>query len=171
MSVIASEIIFYKSTFSSGGVDSLGGAILTGSPLTDDLLHDLFDVVSTAEAEAGDAGEYRCVYIKNTNADPTTLTDIKFYIQTLADHAKMTIGIGLGNAVKNATENSIADESTAPSPAVSFTELTGPSNGIDIPDLNGNGDYQAVWIRRTVTADANAQAAITVVLGVQGDTT
>ena len=52
MAILASEIVFYKSTESNGGIDSLGGA-KTSTVITSAQLHNLFDVVTGAESTAG----------------------------------------------------------------------------------------------------------------------
>jgi len=171
MSVIASDLIFYKSLFSAGGIDSLGGGIDVASPLIDDFLHDLFDVVTDAEAVSGIVKQYRCIYVKNTNG-ATDLTDVIFYIQTLCDHDKNLITLAEGAALIDQDEASIASEITDPNPTVIFSGgQAGPSFGVDLTYTLGSGEWKSLWLKRTVTSDANAQAAITCVIAIQGDTT
>lgn len=126
-------------TFGSGA-GNIGGAI--GSALTSNVLNNLFDDVSSTESIAGDT-EYRCFYIKNTGS--VSATNVTARVTSQPTHS--TLALGLGSSGKNGTEQTVANEDTAPS-AVTFS-----SDWINIGTLAA-GDYYPVWVRRTVGAGA-----------------
>ena len=158
MPIVSGDII-YKKSGASG--NCLGGAIhadAAGSAY--------FDDVSSAEATDGDTGEYRCIYVKN-NHGSLTLTGAKVWIKTQSPSPDTAITIGLGTSAVNGTEQTIADESTAPS-GVSFTAPADFAGGLSIGDIPF-GQHKAIWIKRVVTAGAAAYAD-SYALTVQGDT-
>ena len=169
MPIVASELKYYESTFvGSGGVGSLGGAI-TAIEIPDNTLHNIFDVVESAEAIAG-AVNYRCIYVKNTNGASLALANPLIYIQTISSYVKNTLGLGLGLSGINGVESSIANESTAPVGVV-FNTVAGTPNGLAFPADLPAGEHMAIWISRTVQADSAAQSNITASIALQGDTT
>jgi hypothetical protein len=164
MPIVAADIKFFKSTFvGSGGITSLGGAI-TATELTSLLLHDLFDAVSSAESAAGDT-EYRCIYIQNKHAT-LDFQSATLHIDTNTPSPSSVIDIALDLAGLNGVADTVADESTAPSPALTFTQPpvgTPLALGTMAPD-----DFYAIWIRRTISASAAAAAADNFLLGFNG---
>ena len=114
---------------------ALGGAIST-TQIVDATVANLFDNVSSAESAAGDT-EYRCFYVKNTHAT-LTLQAAKVYIQTNTPSADTSAEIGLGTSAVNGTEQTVANESTAPS-AVTFSTAagSGKTHGIQHFDQRG----------------------------------
>jgi len=159
MPIVASDIQF-KTSAASG----LGGAI-TGTDVSS-ALHGLFDVVSGAEALAGDA-EYRCVYVKNSHAT-LTLYNATVFISSNTPSGDTTVDIGVGTSAVGGTEQTIANENTAPA-GVSFSNPSDYVGGILLGDLPA-GQHRAVWIRRTVSAGASAYSGDGMTLAVQGDT-
>lgn len=150
MPIISSEM---KLMLSGGSANtdpaaSLGGAAsataASGSTL--------WDNVSGAEAAAGDT-EYRCVYVKNTNGSLTALSTVIF-IQANTPSADSTLDIGLGTSAVNGTEQSVANENTAPT-GVTFVPAATQGAALNIGDLAPNAT-KAVWVRRTVNAGAAA---------------
>ncbi len=131
---------------------SLGGAKSSVSVGTG--LNGLFDDVSGAESEAGDT-EYRCVYYMNETGE--TIYDVHVYIlsQPSGDDS---FQIGKDLAGKNATADTVADEDTAPDPAVTFATAPDYDNGIDLGDL-ADDDYYAIWVKRIVPAAATASTS------------
>jgi len=109
----------------------------------------LFDDITPAESLAGDT-EYRCFYVYNAHAS-ADLLDVKIYIGAQPSGGDDTIALGLDLAGKNGTADTIVDETTAPSPAVTFTAPTTLGAALVIGTLAA-GDYYAVWQRRTVAA-------------------
>ena len=173
MAIVAGDIDF----FLSGGAAntdpdaSLGGAI-SSTQITDATVHNLFDVVASAESSAGDT-EYRCFYVKNSHAT-LTLQNAVVYIQTNTPSTDTSVEIGLdlagvGDGSTTGVADTIADESTAPSPAVTFSTADGSANSLAIGDIAA-GQVQAIWVKRIVSASASAYNSDSVVIRVSGDT-
>lgn len=158
MPILASDIKIKQS-----GAANLGGAV-SGSNVSS-ALHGLFDVVQGSESLNGDV-EYRCVYVKNEHATLTLYGSVLF-IQSNTDSADTVVDVGLGTSAINGTEQTIANENTAPS-GVSFGSPASYETGYVIGDL-APGSSKAVWIRRTVTAGASAFSNDGVTLAIQGD--
>ena len=131
---------------SLGGVKSSNAASATV-----DLL---FDGTSSAEATAGDV-EYRCVYLHNANASSTMLSSV-VWISANTPNASTTLDIGVGTAAVNGTEQTVANESTAPT-SVTFSAPATQGAGLALGDIPF-GQHKAIWLRRTVTAAAPASA-------------
>src|SRR5687768_11458567 len=165
MPIVAADIKEYKSTFSAGGIDSLGGAI-TATEITDNTTHNIWDVVSSTESNTGDT-EYRCIYVKNTNAT-LTLESAKVWIATNTPSTDTSVEIGLGTSAVNGTEQTVANESTAPS-GVTFSTAAGEGNALTIGNIP-NGQHKAIWIKRIVGATAGAYNDDNYVLSYAGDT-
>jgi len=125
---------------------SIGGAI-SSVMLDDGTVNNLFDIVSQSECVSGDV-EYRCFYVKNTSAGTWTTPSV--WISATTPSTDSVIAIGLDPAGKNGTADTPADESTAPS-GVTFSAPTTKGGGLALESL-GAGDYQAIWVRRTITA-------------------
>jgi len=153
MAIVATDIKMYLSGGGSNSTpsSSLGGAISTTTQ-TGSSINDLWDDISAAETLAGDT-EYRCIYVKNTHAT-LTLTSAVVWIETQTPATDTSIEIGLGTAAISGTEQTVANESTAPS-GVTYTALTGSGNSLSIGNLAA-GAYKAIWIKRVVTASGSA---------------
>jgi len=128
---------------------SLGGAKSTTA--VGETLNDLFDDVSGAESEVGDT-EYRCIYWQNESGG--TLENCHAIIESQPS-GDDSFQIGKDLAGKNGTADTIADEDTAPDPAVTFDDAEDYDNGIDLSDLDDD-DYYAIWVKRTCPAEATA---------------
>jgi hypothetical protein len=165
MPIVAADIKEYRSTFSASGVDSLGGAI-TATEVTDNTTHNIWDVVSSAESSAGDT-EYRCIYVKNTHGS-LTLQSAKVWIQTQTPSADTSVEIGLGTSAVNGTEQTVANENTAPS-GVTFSTAANEGAALSIGNLP-NGQHKAIWIKRIVGSAATAANDDSYVLSYAGDT-
>lgn len=133
-----------------GGARSTAGGGVVPTALT---ANSLFDDVTGAEEQAGDI-EYRCVYVRNSGNVDAQSTVVWLSANT-AD-ADTTIDIGLGSSAVNGTEQTIANENTAPT-AISFTAPTTEGAGLSIGTLAAT-EHKAVWLRRTVTALAGASS-------------
>lgn len=164
MPIVAADIKLYLSggAANSDVNASLGGAIST-TEVVDNNLHNLFDVVSSAEASAGDT-EYRCIYVKNTHGT-LDWQSVKAWISTQSTAA---IAIALAGEGLNGTAETIADESTAPV-GESFTSPTSEGAGLSMGTMAA-GDTYPIWIRRTVTAAQSALSNDTAALTFKGDT-
>lgn len=162
MAILSTDIIY---RLSGGAANSDPNASLGGAKSSTAMPTSIFDDVSSAEASAGDI-EYRCIYIHN-NHGSLTLQAPKIFIQANTPSATTTVAIGLGTSTQGGTEQTVADESTAPS-GVSFAEPADFASGIALGDIPPDG-HRAVWIRRTITA-GTAAANDGFTLRVTGDT-
>lgn len=168
MPIISTDI---KYRLSGGAANSDVNAALGGAKssveVTSASLHNLFDIVSSAEALAGDI-EYRCIYVHNGHAT-ITLKNAKVFIQTQTPSPETSFAIALDGAGLNGTaEGPVANENTAPSGEV-FTAPADYASGLSLGDL-APGQHYAVWVRRTIDATCDAANADSAVLRAQGDT-
>lgn len=167
MPIVANDIKFYLSG-GAGNTDvnaSLGGA-KSSTEITTATLHNLFDQVSSAESSAGDT-EYRCIYVENTHGT-LTLQNAAAYISSNTPSGDTTLDIGLGTAGIDTQEQTVADESTAPS-GVTFSAPATLGAGLSIGNLAA-GSYMAIWLRRTVNSSAAAYSNDGATVNVGGDT-
>ena len=162
MAIVPTEI---KYRLSGGAANSSPDASLGGVKSSVDVPVGIFDDVSSAEAGAG-ITDYRCVYVQNTNGT-LTLIGAKLWIQAQTPSPGTEIFVGLGTSGLNATEQTIANETTAPT-GVTFSSPASFAAGLTLGDVPA-GQHFPVWIRRVVTAGA-AAASDTFTLRVQGDT-
>jgi hypothetical protein len=166
---IAASDIKYRLSGGAGNADpnaSLGGA-KSSTEITDNVDNNLFDDVSGAEHAAGDI-EYRCYYIHNGHGS-LTLTGALAWIQSDTSGAESDISIGVGSAAVNGTEQTIANESTAPADVTFSDAAVSRATGLALGDLPP-GQHKAVWVRRTITAGTTPQAADTCSVQAGGDT-
>lgn len=157
--------IVYRLSGGSSNTDpaaSLGGAMSSEAVSTS--LNGLFDLVSSAEALAGDT-EYRCIYVLNTGA--TTALGAKLWIQSNTPNSDNQIAIALGGEGLNGTAETPGDESTAPT-GETFSEPSSEGAGLTLGDMDQD-EYYPVWIRRTVDTAAAADASETFTLRVKYD--
>lgn len=123
----------------------------------------IFDDVDSGEATAGDT-EYRCFYVHN-NHGSLSLQNAVAWIS--ANTTGNRISIGVGTAAINGTEQSIANESTAPS-GVTFSQPSSKGAGLALGTIPA-GQHKAVWVRRVIPAAA-AGANDTYTIRAEGDT-
>lgn len=160
MPVASTEIKFRLSggAANSSHIASLGGAkssvAITGSAL--------FDSVGGGEAAAGDV-EYRCGYVQNDSASP--MTNAVLWITANTPSGSTTIELGLGTSAMNGTEQTVANEGTAPT-GVTFAPCATKATGLALGTIPA-GQHRAFWLRRTVTAGAAAAATDTANLRVE----
>lgn len=167
MPIVSADI---KYRHSGGAANSDPNASLGGAKSSTDItaasLHNLFDQVASAESSAGDV-EYRCLYVHNAHAT-LALQNAVIWIQTNTPAADTTVDIGLGISAVNGTEQTVANESTAPS-GVTFSAPATEGAALSIGNIPA-GQHKAVWVRRTISAAAAANNLDSVVLRVKGDT-
>jgi hypothetical protein len=166
---IVSTDILYKLSGGGSNTDpnaSLGGVISSTNIDLTTTLHNLFDQVSSAESSAGDT-EYRCFYVKN-NHGSLALQSAKVWIETNTPSSDTTAEIALGTSAVNGTEQTIADESTAPT-GTSFSTAAGEGNALSIGNIPA-GEHKAIWVKRIVSASASAYNNDGVTIRVRGDT-
>ena len=159
MPILATDILIKQSA-----AGNLGGALSASDVPTS--LHGLFDAVIGSESLAGII-EYRCVYVKNNHATLTLYAPVVF-VSSNTPSPSTAVDIGVGTSAISGTEQTIANETTAPA-GVSFGNASAYASGYAIGDL-APGQTRAVWIRRTVTAGAAAYSGDGMTLAVQGDT-
>ena len=129
-------------------------------------LHNLFDLVSSAETTAGDT-EYRCVYVHNAHAS-LTLTSAVAYITSNTPSTDTSFEIGVGAAAVNATETAVANEGTAPA-GVTFSAPSSLGAALALGDIPA-GQHRAIWFKRIVNAGAAAYTDDQATVRIQGDT-
>lgn len=138
---------------------SLGG-VKSSTEITDNSLNNIFSDSGGSESLAGST-KYRCVYIHNAHGT-LTADNAKVYIGTNSSSTDTTWEIGVGTAAINGTEQTIADEDTAPS-GVTFSSPTTYAAGLALGNIPA-GQHKAVWYKRITTgpaaADNNDQTSI-----------
>ena len=117
------------------------------------LANELFDDITKPESYNGDT-EYRCFYIHNAH-DTDPFVGIKVYIGSNtsgADDIAIALDLaGIGDGSSTGVADDVADESTAPSPALTFTAPSAIGSALSIGQLDA-GESAAVWMKRTVPA-------------------
>lgn len=166
MAIISTDIV-YRLSGGSGNVDpnsSLGG--VKSSTAIGAGLHNLFDLVGSAESSAGDT-EYRCFYVHNAHATLTMQNSV-VWIQSNTTSADTSIEIALGSSAVNGTEQTVANESTAPT-AVTFSAPANQGAALSIGNIPP-GEHKAIWVKRIVNAGAAAYNNDTATIRVLCDT-
>jgi hypothetical protein len=166
MSIITGDFV---TRLSGGAANAVGNAALGGaksSSAASTTVDQLFDAVSAGEASAGRV-EYRCVYLHNANG-VDTMTAAVVYVSANTPLAGTTLDIGVGTSAVNGTEQTIANETTAPT-SVTFSAPTTAGTGLVLGDIPA-GQHRAIWLRRTVTAGATNSANDSWSLGYQCET-
>lgn len=166
MPITASDIQFRLSGGASNtdGNASLGGA--KSSTQVPGARNAFFDRVNSVESSSGDT-EYRCLYVHNNHAT-LTLYAATVWISSNTPSTNTTIDIGVGTSSVNGTEQTVANENTAPT-GVTFSAPSSYGTGLLLGDIPA-GRHRAIWIRRTVTAGAAAYNNDGATIAVQGDT-
>lgn len=164
MAILSTDIKYRLSGGASNSTASasLGGAMST----TTDAPASLWDDTGSAEAAAGRV-EYRCIYVLNNNGTDSG-TNGKIWIQANTNSADDTLDIGIGTAAISGTEQTVANETTAPT-GVTFSSAANEGAALAIGTLTA-GQSRSVWIRRTTTAGAAATASNTYTLRSKFDT-
>lgn len=166
MAIISTDIV-YRLSGGSGNADpdaSLGG--VKSSTAIGAGLHNLFDLVGSAESSAGDT-EYRCFYVHNAHATLTMQNSV-IWIQSNTTSTDTAIEIALGSSAVNGTEQTVADESTAPT-AVTFSAPANQGAALSIGNIPP-GEHKAIWVKRIVNVGAAAYNDDSATIRVQCDT-
>jgi hypothetical protein len=166
MAILSTDIIYRLSGGAANAVPdaSLGGAKST-TAIVDNVLNNLWDDVSGDEGSAGDI-EYRCFYVHN-NHGTLVLQQPFVWISSNTTSTSDEVDIGLGSSALNATEQTVANEATAPT-SVTFSHPITKATGIALGDIPA-GQHRAIWVRRTVTAAAPALDNNAYNITVEGD--
>lgn len=158
-----------KFRLSGGGSNTDPNASLGGAKSSTEIgtgLHNLFDQVGSAETTSGDT-EYRCFYVHNAHAT-LALENAVIYIQSNTPSGDTSVEIAVGSAAVNGTEQTVANESTAPT-GVTFSSAANLGAALALGNIPA-GQHRAVWVKRIVNAGAAAYNDDQVTLRVQGDT-
>lgn len=156
----SSDIKFYRS---KSGTDTynLGGPIDLNSDISlDDVLHNLFDMISGEESERGDHVDYRCFYVKNDSDTDTLVLPKVFILDNNPEIESTVIGLGLGSAGISGSEPAIAEETSVPVSVTFVDGVGGITNGSTVDYVEGKyltinpelkpQEFQAIWFRRTI---------------------
>jgi hypothetical protein len=149
MAIQSTDIRF---RLSGGASNSSPIASLGGAKSSNDAPAGLFDDVSSAEAAAGRV-EYRCCYVHNAHATLPLIGAVLF-VPANTPSPSTAVDVGVGTSAVNATEQTVADEVSAPA-GVTFAAAASQAAGIALGDIPA-GQSRAVWVRRTVSAGAAA---------------
>jgi hypothetical protein len=136
----------------SNGTASLGG--VKSSNAMSSTIDALFDAVTAAQAVSG-LTEYRCIYLHNANA-ADLMTAARVWLSANTPLAGTTIDIGVGSSALNATEQTTANETDAPT-GVTFSAPSTAATGLALGNIPF-GQHRAIWLRRTVTAGSGSSA-------------
>jgi hypothetical protein len=145
----------FQYRLSGGAANAVGNASLGGvisSNAMPAAVDALFDVTPAAEAAAGRV-EYRCIYVRN-GSGTDVMTDLRVFIASNTPLAGTNLSIGVGTSAVNGTEQTIANETTAPV-GVTFSEPTTADLGVVMGNVPA-GQHRALWLRRTVTAGSGS---------------
>lgn len=154
---------------SGGGANSDPNASLGGARSSTLAAANLFDAVAGDESAAGDI-EYRCIYFRNEDASANGLITPLLWVLSNTPSLDTTLAVGLDPIGKGGTATTVANENTAPA-GVTFTSPATKGAGIALPGAPyANGEFIAVWLRRTVTAGAASAASDPATIRVEGDT-
>ena len=160
MPITSAEIVY---RLSGGAANSNANASIGGAKSSTVVPAALFDDVTSAESAAGDT-EYRCIYVHNANG---ALTMQNAVLWITANTTANRIAVGVGSSAINGTEQTVADENTAPT-GVTFSQPTTKGAAIALGNIPA-GQHRAVWVRRTIGA-ATPAANDTYTLRVECDT-
>ena len=145
---------------------SLGGARSTSTQITDNTLHNAFNLAPGSEAAAGSV-KFRTFYARNGHGT-LTLFNAKIFISQDSTGTQDEVDIALDGAGKNGTAEELSDENDVPT-GETFSHPTTYGSGLSLTDLAA-GDVYPFIERRTINAGANAIDNSTVKIKVQGDT-
>lgn len=132
------------------GPAGLGGAV---SSVASGLA--IFDDVQPSEAGAGRT-EYRCEYVRNNRTDKT-LRGAVLWISSNTPSTGTNVRVGLGTSGINGTEQTMANETTAPA-GVTFKQADSKATGLALGDIPPGGRV-AVWYERITLANTGAAQA------------
>jgi len=154
MVILTTDIVYRLSGGSSNSLpnSSLGG-VKSSVALVDNTLDNLFADSLGTESAAGST-KYRAIYVHNAHASLTML-NARLYITANTPSTDDTISIAIGTAAINGTEQTIADENTAPTGVTWSTAAIDYASGLALGDIPF-GQHKAIWFRRVINASAAA---------------
>lgn len=129
----------------------MGGA-KSSTSIVDNTIDNLFADSLGTESAAGSI-KYRAIYVHNNHGTLTALNS-RVYITTNTPSTDTVFDVAVGTAAINATEQTVADENTAPT-GVTWGNNSTYATGYALGDIPA-GQSKAIWFRRTLTAGAAA---------------
>jgi len=176
MAITATDILYKFSVSAAAGdttagtaAGSLGDQIST-TQITDNSLHNLFDVITGDENAASEA-EYRCFFVHNNHATLTWENVVVWLSAEVSGGVAAAISVDTtGVTAKgsgSAQAKTVADENTAPA-TQTFSSPTTKATGLSIGNIAA-GSVQGIWVRRTA-ANTGAVNADGVTIRCEGDT-
>ena len=155
MAIVSGDIDFRLSGGAANSVPSaaLGGAKSSVEVVTN-VVENLFPNVTGTQSAAG-LIDYLCIYYHNSHGS-LTANNSKVYITSNTTSTGDTLDLAVGTSAVNATEQTIASITTAPTGVSWVTNATDYATGVALGNIPA-GQHRALWIRRTVTAGAAAK--------------
>lgn len=156
MAIIATDLILRLSGGASNSDPdlALGGIMSTTTAINPVVAEEnLFNNVDGAEALAGST-KYRGLYLLN-NHGTITLNNSVAWLPSNTPSTDTAIRIALDLAGVNVTMDTVADEDTAPAPAVTWAAAATKGAGITTGAVPATQFY-GIWFERVVTAAASA---------------
>jgi hypothetical protein len=162
MALQNNDLKFYQSTNGLGGAPDFTTEV-------DISANGFWDLISGEESLDGDV-EFRCMYARNTSTTNDLISPSVEITQQSTD-PDTTINIAILDSVNETTVAS-ANESTEPagSPVWYGLNFNIPLNADLTFDAGGEGDFIAIWVRRTVTNVTNEPADDSSVISLKGQT-
>lgn len=163
MPIAASDILLLLSTTAGAAGDtntgtpgsSLGKYVST-TTIDDDVEGELF-TPATGEQNAASLVQYQCVFVKNAHAT-LTLTGAKVYVESEVSGGA-TVAIAIDSTAKSDADSAsaqalqIANDTTAPAPALTYSTPTTPAAALTLGDLAPD-EVKALWVRRSLANTA-----------------
>lgn len=165
MPITTTELKMKYSGSTGTMADSKGGAI-SNTEVTSNQSENMFPNVTAAESLTGKTS-YKCFYADNT--DPLiTLVNGRVFIPTNTVSTDDDVEVGAGTSAINGTEQTVANETTAPS-GVTFTKPATYAAAVNLGNIPG-GQHKAFWLKRVVSANAGPVTDDTFTVRIQGET-
>lgn len=164
MAITASDVLIKLSTKLGSAGNSLAqadvnlslGKYTSTTTLTDNNLHNLFDLISGSENSSSTV-DYRALFIRN-NHGSLTMQGTKVYLSAeVSGGASIAIAIddiaasAIGASSAQAAE--ITNETTAPSGVGSFSSPTTTGAALSLGDIPA-GYCRCIWLKRTAANSA-----------------
>lgn len=151
MSIVASDILIFKSSFANSG-----GGVISADQIVDANLNNLFPDVTGDQAAAG-LQLYAKFFIENSHPTLTFQSAI-LWIST-PPHSNEVVSLAIGDATDSDPLN----------PLLVYETPTTQANAIELGDVLP-GESVGVWIGKLTNAGATAFPATSVQLSIKGQT-
>lgn len=151
---ITSANITRRHSGGSGNTDPLAdlGGAKSSTAIANNTANAVWPDFTGQESNDGKT-RYRCFYIHNTHAT-LTAKNPKIYIDTPPANSGVTLELGAGTSAVNGTEQTIANETTAPT-SVTFDDYDSSSK-LSLSNIPA-GQHKAIWVKLTTGSGASAK--------------